>query len=209
MTLIIIELLLIIELLSCLSTITISFLYEGKALLLLGKENYKIKLGHFKEYNEELKISFFPVMSENVSTLKLYIDYIIFLIPGINLIYSIFKGNKKCNNIIETLKSKDIIISMNDAEKQNYNNIKNVHKKINFILFNSMDSYKKPDTEVLNIINEWDSCEKNECYSQIAADLKDYYKIKNECYEKDVSHLVSILSLQDKEEKIKVKKLKR
>lgn len=200
--------LIIIELLSCLSTIVTSFLYEGKVLLLLGKENYKIKLGHFKEYNEELKSSFFPVMSENVSTLKLYIDYIIFLIPGINLIYSIFKGNKKCKNIIDTLKSKDIITSMNDVEKQNYNNIKNVSEKINFILYNSMDSYKKPNIEVLNIINEWESYEKNESYSQIASDLKDYYKIKDECYEKDVSYLVSMFDFQNEKEENKVKKLK-
>ncbi len=51
--------LIIIELLSCLSAIVTSFLYEGKSLLLLGQEKYKIKLWCLKEYDEVLKSIFF------------------------------------------------------------------------------------------------------------------------------------------------------
>ena len=201
--------LIILELLSCLITMTISFVYEGKGLLRLGKENYKIRLGKFEQYDEKMKCNFFPIMYSKINKLRLYIDYFIFLIPGFNIIYSLLEGNKKYNNIIDELLSKDIIVLMNDEENQEYSNLKSIFEKINFTLFNSMDSYSKPSVNLINTINESFLCEKGESYNQIANDLNEYYKIKEESYEKDVSYLTSIFEFEEDKEEVKVKKIYR
>ena len=201
-------LLIILELLSCLITMIVSFVYESKGLLRLGKENYKIRLGKFEQYDEKMKCNFFPVMYSKINKLRFCIDYFIFLIPGLNIIYSLLEGNKKYNNIIDELLSKDIVILMNDEENQEYSNLKSIFEKINFTLFNSMDSYSKPSVNLINNIDESFSCEK-ECYNQIANDLNEYYKIKEESYEKDVSYLTSIFEFEEDKEEVKIKKLKK
>lgn len=200
--------LIIIELLSCLSAISTSFLYEGKALLLLGQEKYKIKLGCLKEYNEVLKSSFFPIMNKNANKLRFYIDYLIFLIPVVNFVYSLVKGNIKCNNIIKILKSKDIIIAMNEEEKDFYNEIENKIEMINFVLFNSMDSYKKGEWKLVNNTKENSSYQTNEYNNQIENDLTECYSPREEQHQKDVSYLVSMFEFQNEKEENKVKKLK-
>lgn len=180
---------LIIELLSCIGTGAISFIYEGKALLSLGKENYKIKLGCFEEGQEEFEKRFFPVISKKVSKFRFYSDYIIFMIPGINLIYSLIKGMKKNKNIVESLKSKDLITLMSEEEIKEYNSIKDVGTKMDFILFNSIDTYKAPDDKILDNIEKCSTCEENEQGRQMAKILNEYYKNNDECYKNDMSYL--------------------
>ncbi len=194
--------LIIIELLSCLSTVTTSFLYEGRTLLLLGQENYKIKLGKLKECNEELQSNFFPTMNEDADKVRFYVDYFIFFIPIVNFVYSLFKGNIKYSEAIKNLKSKDIIIPMNEREKCFYNEIENKMEKISFVLFDSMDSY---ETDEVDNIKENKSCQLNENNNQVVIDNL----TRKKQHQKDVSYLVSMLDFQDENAKNKVKTLRR
>lgn len=197
--------LIIIELLSCLSAFISSFLYEGKALLLLGNNNYKIKLGCLEEFNDVLLTSFFPIIKQNSKKLLLYMDYFIFMIPIVNFFYSLVRGNKKCNTIIQILESKNIIIPMTDREKHLYNEMKNKMDKIHFILFNSMDTYKvDPVNDTINN----NSYPMNDCSNQTEKSLE-YCSIMEEKYQKDSSYLVSMFDFKEKKEENKVKRLKR
>lgn len=184
-------------------------MYEGKSLLLLGQEKYKIKLGCLKEYDEVLKSIFFPTINKNTNKLKFYIDYLIFLIPIVNFVYSLVKGNIKCDNIIKILKSKDIITPMNEEENAFYNEIENKIEKINFVLFNSMDSYTKDEVKLVNNTKENSYYQVNEYKNEIEDDLTECYLPRKEQYQKDISYLVSMFDFHGEKEENKVKKLKR
>lgn len=80
-------------------------------------DHKKIKLGKLKECNEELQSNFFPTMNEDADKVRFYVDYFIFFIPIVNFVYSLFKGNIKYSEAIKNLKSKDIIIPMNERKK--------------------------------------------------------------------------------------------
>lgn len=187
---------LILELTTCICSYCVSLLYENKALLVLGEENYKIRLGKFKKYDKHSKKFFFPTLSEK-NKCKFYKDYILFFVPGINIVYSFITGMKKCNTIINDLKKENIIVQMNEEEKEKYECLEGSLDKISFVMFNSMDSYKSNDM-VLDSVRNCESL--NDDYkNQIEKDLSDYYAIQEDWYKNDVSYVVSLFGFSERE----------
>lgn len=165
-------------------------------------DHKKIKLGKLKECNEELQSNFFPTMNEDADKVRFYVDYFIFFIPIVNFVYSLFKGNIKYSEAIKNLKSKDIIIPMNERKKFFYNEIENKMEKINFVLFDSIDSY---ETDEVDNIKENKSCQLNENNNQGRIDNL----TRKKQHQRDVSYLVSMFDFQDENAKNKVKGLRR
>lgn len=189
----------VIGVLTCLISLIITLTYEGKSILLLGKNNYKVQLGSFKNFDEEIKQNFFPPLTNNIKKTRYMKSYIIFFIPIINIIYAIIKGNKKYNDVITRLNEKNIIVKMNDKEIKEYSEINSKASKISFVLFNSIHSYKKSNITLVKDSNEY----KLENNNKVSFALIDYYKNKEKIYEKDIDYLTEMFNFKKEEEKIK------
>ena len=91
---------------------------------------------------------------------------------------------------------------MNERKKFFYNEIENKMEKINFVLFDSIDSY---ETDEVDNIKENKSCQLNENNNQGRIDNL----TRKKQHQRDVSYLVSMFDFQDENAKNKVKGLRR
>lgn len=83
-----------------------------------------------------------------------------------------------------------------------YNEIENKMEKINFVLFDSIDSY---ETDEVDNIKENKSCQLNENNNQGRIDNL----TRKKQHQRDGSYLVSMFDFQDENAKNKVKGLRR
>ncbi len=189
----------LLEALTLIGTIVTSYIYEGKSLLKLGRENYKIRFGEFENYNKDLEQNLFPPFCKEKRPYKFYLECILFLIPGVNLLCSHIKGNKRYKTIVYNLSKKRIIVPMTMDEVDTYQNSEKPLEKIHYILFNSMESYKPYEIDLEGL----DTCVDSIGVTEISEE------VEKEAYERDISYIEALLSLEESYEPPKQKKLKK
>lgn len=185
----------LIEMVTFISAIATSYIYEGKALLKLGEENYRIRIGKLESYDKDLEQNLFPPLYKEKKNLNFYLDFILSFIPGLNILCSHIKGKKRYKNIVDDLMNKGIIIPMTEEEIIAYTNSENVLEKIYYLVFEAMDSSKSTDADLENVGNVID-----------LEEVEISEEIKKEAYERDISYMEAMISFESTEEKPKQKK---
>lgn len=94
----------------------------------IGEEGFKCNIQGYNTYKNNQIDNYIL----NTSALKKIFDILLYLVPIVNIIYSITKGIKKVNNIVLVLELNNLLTTMSYNELCSYNSLKGFFKKLEF-----------------------------------------------------------------------------